>query len=120
MSYFEALKKHLLYPAVHVNLPDLAFTLSERRTEHFFRGFIVTNTTALGARALITGKKSVEGPRIGYIFTGQGAQWQEMGKLLVQCFPIASKLLQSMDAILQKSVCPPGCLCSVSLQANSL
>jgi acyl transferase domain-containing protein len=106
-AYVKALKRHLMYPGVQVKLPDLAFTLSERRTHHFHRGFVVTNKAAFDSRALISCKKSPLTPRIGFVFTGQGAQWPQMGKLLVEGFPLAGKLLRYLDTVLQQTRMPP-------------
>ena len=96
-----------MYPGVQVKLPDLAFTLSERRTHHFHRGFVVTSKNAYRSSALITNKKSPETPRIGFVFTGQGAQWPRMGKLLVENFPLAERLLRYLDTVLKQTPVPP-------------
>lgn len=106
-NYVEALRRHLLYPAVRIDLQDLAFTLSERRTHHLHRGFIVTNKAIFDSRALIVGKKSAEPPRIGFVFTGQGSQWPRMANLLVQYFPLAKQLLRHLDSVLQQCLLPP-------------
>ena len=107
LKYVEVLRRHLIYPAVRIDLQDLAFTLSERRTHHPHRGFIVTNKAIFDSRALVVGKKSTESPRIGFIFTGQGAQWPRMGKLLVQKFPLANRLLHHLDSVIQQCLMPP-------------
>ena len=107
LNYVEALRRHLIYPAVKIELQDLAFTLSERRTHYLHRGFIVSNKAVFDSRALVIGKKSGEPPRIGFVFTGQGAQWPRMGKLLVQHFPLANQLLRHMDCVLQQCLLPP-------------
>ena len=107
LNYVEALRRHLLYPAVRIDLQDLAFTLSERRTHHLHRGFILTNKAIFDSRALVVGKQSVEPPRVGFVFTGQGAQWPRMGKLLVQYFPLANRLLRHLDSVLQQCLLPP-------------
>ena len=107
LNYVETLRRHLIYPAVRIDLQDLAFTLSKRRTHHLHRGFIITNKAIFDSRALIMGKRSVEPPRIGFVFTGQGAQWPRMGKLLVQHFPLASRLLRHLDSVLQTCLLPP-------------
>ena len=107
VDYIEALRRYLAYPAVQIDLQDLAFTLSERRTHHLHRGFIVTEKKIFNPRALIVGKKSAESPRIGFIFTGQGAQWPSVGKLLVQNNPLADRLLRHLDSVLRKCLVPP-------------
>jgi acyl transferase domain-containing protein len=106
-TYAKALHSHLMNPNVKVKLPDLAYTLSERRTHHFHRGFVVANRSTFGEGAVIFGKKNPEPPRIGFVFTGQGAQWSQMGKQLVDTFPQARKLLQYLDSVLQKTPTPP-------------
>jgi acyl transferase domain-containing protein len=49
--------------------------------------------------ALNSGKispvREVESPRIGFVFTGQGAQWNAMGRELYNRYPVFA---QSMDA----------------------
>ena len=123
LSYVEALRRHLVYPAVRVKLQDLAFTLSERRTHHFHRGFIVTNKVVFDAKSLVSDKKSAETPRIGFVFTGQGAQWPQMGKLLQQNFPLAQRLLRYLDSVLQQSLSPPPwsllCKCTIAVPEYS-
>ncbi len=106
-SSVEALKRHVMNPVVQVSLGDLAYTLSQRRTHHFYRGFIVTDKAAFDSNALMSGKKSAKVPQVGFVFTGQGAQWPQMGKLLIERFPAAQKTLQYLDTVLQGSLSPP-------------
>ncbi|KAF7593595.1 hypothetical protein BBP40_011215 [Aspergillus hancockii] len=47
VSYFSKLRKHLLNPNVSVDLSDLAYTLCERRSKLYHRGYIVTASTEL-------------------------------------------------------------------------
>ncbi|KAF2109985.1 polyketide synthase [Lophiotrema nucula] len=96
-----ALKEHLSKPDVHVDLRDLAYTLSEKRTRHFYHGILVAKHAALDTGSMITGKVGQNAPRIGLIFTGQGAQWPEMGKDLITSFPVALSHLQSLNTVLQ-------------------
>lgn len=71
----EALCNHLINPRVHVDISDLAYTLSERRTRLWHRAFVTTTkTTELEVNDFVVGKKSSQTPRISLIFTGQGAQ----------------------------------------------
>ena len=107
LNYVEALRKHLIYPAVRIDVQDLAFTLSERRTHHLHRGFFITKKPVFDSRTLVLGRKSLEPPRIGFVFTGQGAQWPGMGKLLVEEFPLAEQMLRHLDSVLQQCPSPP-------------
>lgn len=106
-AYCKKLRQHLMNPSVKVTLPDLAYTLAERRTHHYNRGFIVAQSTALDESAFVFQKKSTETPRVGFVFTGQGAQWSRMGKSLVENFPMASLLLKHLDNVLQSIPNPP-------------
>ncbi|KUI66526.1 Lovastatin diketide synthase LovF [Cytospora mali] len=104
---FSRLSSHLLNPKVKVELSDLAYTLSERRSRLFSRGYIVTSSTRLDAAKFVRGKRSTDPPKIGFVFTGQGAQWSQMGHDLVRTFPSAKPLLQSLDDTLQRLPDPP-------------
>lgn len=118
---YKALRKHLLNPSVKVKLPDLAYTLSERRTHHFHRAYVVTQNTTLSENAFMSGKTSTDPPRIGFVFTGQGAQWSQMGKDLVETFPDAKLLLKHLDDVLQSIPNPPSWSLlskSTSIQVN--
>ena len=106
-AYCKKIRQYLMNPSVKVTLPDLAYTLAERRTHHYNRGYIVAQSTALDESAFVFQKKSTETPRVGFVFTGQGAQWSRMGKSLVENFPIASLLLKHLDDVLQSIPNPP-------------
>jgi acyl transferase domain-containing protein len=87
--------------SANVKLPDLAYTLSERRSRHFHRAFVVADSTNLDEGAFVFGKKGVHIPKIGFVFTGQGAQWSQMGKSFIETFPAAKALLKRLDDVLQ-------------------
>ncbi|RDW89666.1 putative polyketide synthase [Coleophoma cylindrospora] len=106
-SYIKAIAKHLSNLNVNVKLPDLAYTLSERRSRHFHRAYLVTDGTEIDEAAVIFGKKWKDPPKIGFIFTGQGAQFSQMGKHLVETNPVAKSILQHLDDILQALPVPP-------------
>lgn len=103
----EALCKHLANPRVRVSLPDLAYTLSERRSRLWHRAFVATSTTDINASDFFIGKKSLQQPRVGFVFTGQGAQWPQMGKDLVRLFPRVREILRELDKALQGVQNPP-------------
>lgn len=105
-AHCKAIRKHLVNPSVRVDLNDLAYTLSERRTHHFNRAYVVTRSTSFSENDIIFGKKS-EAIRLGFVFTGQGAQWSQMGKELCEAFPVARLLLKHLDNVLQSTPNPP-------------
>ncbi|KAJ2989962.1 hypothetical protein NUW58_g3196 [Xylaria curta] len=94
------LDKHISYPGTNIDFRDLAYTLSEKRTRHFHRGYIVTDKHGVAARTLVWGKPTST-PRVGLIFTGQGAQWPQMGKTLISSFPVARDELVRLDNVLR-------------------
>jgi acyl transferase domain-containing protein len=69
-DYADALETHLFNPAVRLDMRGLAYTLSEKRTAHFHRSFLVAQGAGLSIGALHIGKLSPRPPRIGFIFTG--------------------------------------------------
>ncbi|KAI0603270.1 PKSKA1 [Biscogniauxia sp. FL1348] len=108
-NYVKALRTHLLNPTVSIDLGDLAYTLSERRTRHYYRAFAVTRSSKamISDEAVVLGKHTSSPPRIGFVFTGQGAQWSQMGKDLVATFPLAKKVIQDLDEVLASLSEPP-------------
>lgn len=100
---------HLINPRVQLNLADLAYTLSERRTRFWHRAFITTQNTDLDEGSFTLGKKSAQAPdiRLGFVFTGQGAQWSQMGKDLLEYFPSTLSILEELDGVLQSLPDPP-------------
>ncbi|RYP50633.1 hypothetical protein DL768_003915 [Monosporascus sp. mg162] len=103
----QTMSTYLVEPAVHAKLSDVAYTLSERRTHHFYRGFVISKSVEFSPDSQITGKKRVQPPKVAFIFTGQGAQWSQMGKDLIQSFPLARTVIESLDVALQSLTCPP-------------
>lgn len=104
---FSALDKHLSNPGVVVKQRDVAYTLSERRSRHYYRGFVLASDHYLDAEAFETDRMRDEPLSIAFIFTGQGAQWPEMGRELLASFPVAAKTVQHLDDVLQSSYGAP-------------
>ncbi|KAJ8131370.1 hypothetical protein O1611_g2254 [Lasiodiplodia mahajangana] len=104
----EAICKHLINPRVGVDIADLAYTLSERRSRFWHRAFAIARSAEqIEPSDFAINKKSVKAPRIGFIFTGQGSQWPRMGQALVQYFPLARAVLEELDNVLQSLPNPP-------------
>lgn len=104
---FSALDKHLSDPGVSVKQRDLAYTLSERKSRHYYRGFFLASDNYLDAENFEKGHVRDEPLSVGFIFTGQGAQWPEMGRELLANFPIAAKTVKQLDKVLQRSYGAP-------------
>ncbi|KAI5460132.1 putative polyketide synthase [Mariannaea sp. PMI_226] len=82
-------------------LESLAYTLSKRREHLKVRGFCVTD--GLPPFHMISHNKD-QSQRLGpivFVFTGQGAQWANMGRQLLQDYPVFRESIKAMDVILR-------------------
>jgi len=68
---------------------------------------VTTRKTELDEHDFIVAKKSPQPPKIGIVFTGQGAQWPQMGKDLLTFFPWTRSILEELDEVLQAQPDPP-------------
>lgn len=99
--------RHLSNPAVKVDADDLAYTLAKRRTHHFHRAYAVSDSPRFKESQVVYGKVQAvsstftSSAPIGFVFTGQGAQWPQMGRELLSDFPEARKTVQHLDQVLQ-------------------
>ena len=90
----------------HVNVVDLAHTLGTRRSNLGQRGFALVGQKTLKEdlqpdcfqKALVGNYSTLP---IAFVFTGQGAQWAQMGKELIEEFPSFRRSIQDLDAVLQ-------------------
>jgi acyl transferase domain-containing protein len=99
--------RHLSNPAVRVKSVDLAYTLSERRSQLFHRAFAISRDHKFGNGQLVFGKPRSAPPRIGFVFTGQGAQWSQMGRELLGLFSVARTTVTRLDRALNDLLEPP-------------
>jgi acyl transferase domain-containing protein len=87
-----------------LDLARLAYTLNERRSLYPWRCAIAANSTSGLASALrsVTSKpvQTRTAPRIGFVFTGQGAQWATMGRELF-AYPEFACAMREADDILK-------------------
>ncbi|KAJ6069226.1 hypothetical protein N7499_011113 [Penicillium canescens] len=84
-------------------LNDLAFTLNERRSTFTWKVAIVATTIEDLATSLarnIKCRSAVRRPKLGFVFTGQGAQWAGMGKELLEAYPVFRNSVLAIDTYL--------------------
>ncbi|KAI0010005.1 hypothetical protein F4779DRAFT_331916 [Xylariaceae sp. FL0662B] len=98
------------------DVDQLAFTLAARRSLMLWRTFAVVNANAakdaqghdlsIDARWLSTAKptRALADPSIAFVFTGQGAQYANMGLQLLK-YPIFEGTLQKVDDIFHSQGC---------------
>lgn len=84
-------------------LSNLAYTLGQRKSIHPWRIAVTASSGVELVEALSSGKifpckQEMETLRIGWIFTGQGAQWWAMGRELYQSYPLYASALEKADA----------------------
>jgi acyl transferase domain-containing protein len=87
-------------------LKDMAYTLATRRQFYEHRTYSVTD----GQDRLVTqsmGRTKDVSKSLIFVFTGQGAQWAEMGKCLMSDIPSFREDLQKMDELLAACRIPP-------------
>lgn len=80
-------------------LDDLAYTLARRREHLRIRNFAVTDGSTPFE---VSPQTKSQGPcETAFVFTGQGAQWVQMGKQLMVDYPSFLANIRFMDEVLQ-------------------
>ena len=86
-------------------LPNLAYTLGQRRSMLSYRVAIPARSSnhliPTLASMEVTPSRAMKDPRIGFVFTGQGAQWHAMGNELIAAYPIFAAAMAKGDRCLR-------------------
>lgn len=89
-------------------VPDLAYSLSVRRSMHKHRSFAIGNSTEVTLKELENPQQTAAWtpasevrPRLGFVMTGQGGQWFAMGRQLIEQSPLFRQTLHRCDEVLQ-------------------
>lgn len=94
-------------------MANLAFTLGQRRSLLAWRLALPAASEAELISSLesehIQPAKKIEKPRVAFIFSGQGAQWNAMGRELLEDYPIFAETIHEVDECL-KSLGASWCL----------
>lgn len=104
------LKKYLLGVETnneHAFLDNLAYTLGHRRSVFPWMSTFAGDSIASLVKAIESGKAKPaktpsSPPRIGFVYTGQGAQWWAMGRELIDVYPVFKATLLDCGAELKK------------------
>ncbi|MBE3042652.1 type I polyketide synthase [Candidatus Bathyarchaeota archaeon] len=104
------LKERLVEHAEGQLLEDLSYSLAERRTHHTWRKAIMASSLEElhdylqpDSSKFSKAKKTV---RLGFVFTGQGAQWYAMGRELMSQYTVFLESLQRSQRFLHKMGAP--------------
>ncbi|KAL4910615.1 hypothetical protein BDW74DRAFT_184453 [Aspergillus multicolor] len=101
-AYLDSLRQNANEP--RTRFANLAYTLNERRTHHPWRSYALAQhgTPAKDIVAAWSAPvKSMANPTIGFVFTGQGAQWPTMGRELMARYPVYLQSLRQASAYLR-------------------
>ncbi|KKZ65546.1 hypothetical protein EMCG_08619 [[Emmonsia] crescens] len=96
------LEKHPEAFDVHL-MNNLAYTLCQRRNHLSWKVAVSSPSSSKLIEALstnITPQRSVDEPLIGFVFTGQGAQWDKMGRELLGTYPVFRATMETADECL--------------------
>lgn len=85
---------------------DLAYTLGERRSAFPWVAATSASSTTELVRLIDAGKmkpkRRNDPPKLGFVFTGQGAQWWAMGRELIHAYPVFRETLYEADGYLRE------------------
>ncbi|OIW31083.1 putative polyketide synthase [Coniochaeta ligniaria NRRL 30616] len=85
------------------SLHDLSYTLANRRSNLSSRAFTVASHATVGsvfgdaARTAFSFADKKKTPTVGFVFTGQGAQWPRMGAELMEQYPSFLRSIRLLD-----------------------
>lgn len=111
LEYIQQYEKRTIQ---HPNmLSKLAYCLSERRSKLPWKSYTLVTNSGESTEVMdlpdARPRRSLAKPRLGYVFTGQGAQWAGMGQELLS-YPVFEQSVQAADAHLRNEL---GCQWSV-------
>ena len=82
-------------------LGDLAFTLSEHRSVWPWKAAFPASSLSQLAEAVtsdnVSFTRTPKAKGLGFVFTGQGAQWHAMGRELIERYPVFKRSLDLAD-----------------------
>ncbi|KAI9367658.1 acyl transferase/acyl hydrolase/lysophospholipase [Aspergillus egyptiacus] len=107
-EYIQHLRAYIQQEERHISdewLADLAYTLDESSPAHLYRAAVVSDSASKLVGSL-SGPVKVHNasrkPRIGFVFTGQGAQWAGMGRELLEAYPVFRQSIERISAYMRQ------------------
>ncbi|KAH8807730.1 fatty acid synthase [Xylogone sp. PMI_703] len=87
-------------------ISDIAYTLAAHRSKLQYRGFSVWHNDCLPRPPdegnFTVGISRGVAPSLAFVFTGQGAQWAQMGYSLIKHFPSVQRTFEELQRSLEK------------------
>ncbi|KAJ5538114.1 hypothetical protein N7494_007593 [Penicillium frequentans] len=88
-------------------LNDLSHTLGQRRSRFpwvmtYVAESVSSLITALGNEKSKPTRNNSDRPRLGFVFTGQGAQWYAMGRELLEAYPVFKASMLEAEGYLKE------------------
>ncbi|KAL8330451.1 hypothetical protein RB593_001456 [Gaeumannomyces tritici] len=91
-----------------VKLGDMAYSLATHRAAYSQRAFAVVGSDEASSFRVEAGGTALETqPSVAWVFTGQGAQWPQMGKELLEKEPLVRQRVEHFDRLLASLSKPP-------------
>jgi acyl transferase domain-containing protein len=100
-KYVQCRVNHLYFGKTEAALlDDLVYTFGQRRSKFPWTIAVPFSTASELALKDVNPQKAPwpESPRIGYVFSGQGAQWYAMGRELIVEYPVFRDALKEAEA----------------------
>jgi acyl transferase domain-containing protein len=100
-KYLQTRINHLYFGKTEESLlDDLVYTLGQKRSKFPWTLAVPFSTASELALKDVKAQKAPwsELPRIGYVFSGQGAQWYAMGRELIVAYPVFRNALKEAEA----------------------
>ncbi|GKT50532.1 prosolanapyrone synthase [Colletotrichum spaethianum] len=85
------------------DIHELLYTMVARRTRFSHRAMIpveISREKEVAIGEAVTGRATDRAPIVAFVFTGQGAQWPEMGRQLMDSYPSVRKTFKKLNLAL--------------------
>jgi acyl transferase domain-containing protein len=84
---------------------ELLYTMIARRSRFSHRAMIpveISDGKTLEIGQPVVGRTNNSVPVVAFVFTGQGAQWAEMGRQLLDCYPSVRQTFKKLNLALSR------------------